>query len=243
MNTELPTELHSATLSWATPNGDDVIAYAARVSSPSNRRLTAQLIDSIRDDSTSEEDRIKLQEELNHLTSSLILGCIHQGHFSILEQASMAVHIKTTRAIAPQIIRHHSARFQEYSQRFAKVTEHIEFPEIRFINESGLKRDPSVPGNLDLGLEIRANVLLAECQNLYDDLIKAGVHSESARNFLPLCAPTVMSMTANMRDWVFYLKSRTSAHSQKEHQYLAKSIENLFREQYPITYNAYLLLS
>ena len=39
------------------------------------------------------------------------------------EMASMCVEIQTTRAIAPQILRHRSFSFQEFSQRYAVATE------------------------------------------------------------------------------------------------------------------------
>jgi thymidylate synthase (FAD) len=58
---------------------EDLIGYCARVSNPSN--------------------------QLNTETAPKLLKyCIDHGHWSIFEQASMTVEIKTSRAIAAQIL-------------------------------------------------------------------------------------------------------------------------------------------
>jgi thymidylate synthase (FAD) len=74
-------------------NAEELIVYCARVSNPSN--------------------------QLNVETSpKLIRYCIEHGHWSIFEQASMCVEIKTSRAIAAQIIIHKSFSVQEFSKRY-----------------------------------------------------------------------------------------------------------------------------
>jgi len=73
---------------------DDLIAYCARVSNPSN--------------------------QLNTDTAPRLLAyCIRHGHWSVFETASMTVEVETSRAIAAQLLRHRSFTFQEFSQRYA----------------------------------------------------------------------------------------------------------------------------
>src|SRR5208282_3821106 len=75
----------------------DFIGYAARVSNPDN--------------------------QMNTLTAPKLLKyCADHRHWSIFEMAQLVMEIKTTRAIAHQIIRHKSFSFQEFSQRYAKAT-------------------------------------------------------------------------------------------------------------------------
>ena len=75
-------------LIWITPEAEQVIGYCARVSNPANQD--------------------------NPDVARLLAYCIKHGHWSIFEMASMCVEIKTTRAIAPQILRHRSFSFQEF---------------------------------------------------------------------------------------------------------------------------------
>jgi thymidylate synthase ThyX len=68
---------------------EELIVYCARVSNPSN--------------------------QLNIETApKLINYCIKNKHWSIFEQVDFTVEIKTSRAIAAQILRHKSASFQEF---------------------------------------------------------------------------------------------------------------------------------
>ena len=72
----------------------DMIAYCARVSNPSNQNNT------------------KTNEKLIHYL-------IKNDHWSPLEMVSICLEIETTRDIARQILRHRSFSFQEFSQRYA----------------------------------------------------------------------------------------------------------------------------
>ena len=69
-----------------TPKAEEVMAYCARVSNPKNQN--------------------------NPEISALLNYCAKHGHWSIFEQANMVLEIQTSRAIAPQILRHRSFSFQ-----------------------------------------------------------------------------------------------------------------------------------
>lgn len=235
MNITQPTKTHSAALNWCTPDGDGWIAYLARQSSPKNQAKTKRLIEGL--DSTSVPLlRDAYQSELEHLTISLLKFCAQHGHWSVFEQACMSVTIKTTRAISPQILRHNSFRFQEFSQRYAVVTESIEVPEMRVVD--GQKRNPSVSAEVNPDqLEVMEECL-DQYQRLYDVFIGFGYHPECARNFLPLCAPTTLSMTGNIRDWIFYIKNRSSVHAQAEHQMIANDCRSILEASFPLVYRS-----
>ena len=86
----------------ATRDAEKLIAYMARVSNPKNQD--------------------------NPNIAGLIAYCIRHNHWSILEMANMVVEIKTSRAIAQQILRHRSFSFQEFSQRYSEVTSFETYP-------------------------------------------------------------------------------------------------------------------
>jgi thymidylate synthase (FAD) len=83
-------------------NLQDLVAYCARVSNPSNQLNTE----------TSEK---------------LINYLINNQHWSPLEIVSVCLEITTTRDIARQILRHRSFSFQEFSQRYADPTKDLQF--------------------------------------------------------------------------------------------------------------------
>ena len=74
-------------------NPEDIIAYCARVSNPNN--------------------------QLNTETAPKLLKfLVKHKHWSPFEMVDMTLEIKTSRAIAAQILRHRSFSFQEFSQRY-----------------------------------------------------------------------------------------------------------------------------
>ena len=83
-------------------DAQELIAYCARVSNPSNQLNT----------DTSEK---------------LIRYLIKHQHWSPLEMVSACMEITTTRDIARQILRHRSFSFQEFSQRYADPTKDLDF--------------------------------------------------------------------------------------------------------------------
>ena len=87
---------------WSTPKGEELVAYMARVSNPSNQDNKA----------TAEK---------------LIKYLITNKHWSPLDMVDMCVEIETTRDIARQILRHRSFYFQEFSQRYADPTKELSF--------------------------------------------------------------------------------------------------------------------
>lgn len=202
---------------WITPNPEEMILYMARVSNPDNQ---------------------------DNKDARLISFLIKNKHWSPFELANMCVEIKTSRAIAAQILRHRSFSYQEFSQRYASPTE-IEPIELRkqanknrqsseevydpLIYSDGLKNmyaSELVQGIVDLA------------QWTYTKLIEAGVAKECARMILPLATQTTLYMNGTVRSWIHYLALRNDNHAQKEHQLIAQEIEKLFALYFPITYEA-----
>lgn len=186
---------------------EDLIVYCARVSNPEN--------------------------QLNTDTGAkLIKYCIRNKHWSIFDQVDMTVEIKTSRAIAAQILRHWSFKFQEFSQRYAKVSGTFEPIELRLQGKT----------NRQVGDEIMEYGLLNDeveeherkSMELYNKLIEQGVATECARFVLPLNVQTTLYMKGSVRNWIHYFELRCSDHAQKEHRLLAQQIKEIFKEQFPI---------
>jgi thymidylate synthase (FAD) len=201
---------------WVTPEAEHLITDMARVSAPKNQG--------------------------NYDTASrLIKYLIKHKHWSPFEMASMCVEINTTRDIAAQIIRHRSFSFQEFSQRYADVKDlgAIPIPELR--RQDTKNRQNSVPDlnpELVKAFEQRIKMLFADAQELYDDMLEAGVAKESARKVLPMNSPSRIYMTGTLRSWMHYIDLRCSNGTQKEHMDIANAAADIFAKQFPSIYQA-----
>ena len=193
-----------------TPDAEQLMAYIARVSNPSNQD--------------------------NEKYSGLLKYCIKHNHWSVFEQSTMTLEIETTRAIAAQILRHRSYTFQEFSQRYAQTTSlgDIELPELR---RQDAKNHQNSTDDLDPEIadkfERQMITLFSSAKSLYEQMLSQGVAKECARMVLPLCTPTRIYMPASCRSWIHYINLRSAHGTQKEHMVIAEACRKVFTEQFP----------
>ena len=193
-----------------TPDAEQLMAYIARVSNPSNQD--------------------------NEKYAGLLKYCIKHNHWSVFEQSTMTLEIETTRAIAAQILRHRSFTFQEFSQRYAQTTSlgDIELPELR---RQDVKNRQNSTDDLDPEIIDKFNrqmiTLFSSAKSLYEQMLSQGVAKECARMVLPLCTPTRIYMTGSCRSWIHYINLRSAHGTQKEHMEIAEACRKVFTEQFP----------
>mgnify|MGYP002642004291 CR=1 FL=1 len=189
-------------------NADDLVAYVARVSNPSN--------------------------QFNTLTApKLINYLIKHSHWSPFELTDMCVEIKTSRAIAAQILRHRSFSFQEFSQRYSNVST-LEDIEWRMQGKTN-RQVGDEPTDLDKQLQNSISLHLDNSLELYNELIERGVAKECARNILPLTTETTMYMKGSFRSWIHYIDLRAKEDTQKEHRDIALKCREIFVNTFPKT--------
>ena len=204
--------MSKVTLVHSTPNGDELIAYMARVSNPTNQN--------------------------NKDSSKLIKYLVKHKHWSPFEMVNMCVEINTTRSISAQILRHRSFSFQEFSQRYSSVEE-LELPSPPDLRLQDLKnRQNSIDSDEIDSLNWQASIQLhyAKCYKLYKNLLKEGIAKECAREVLPMGSPTRLYMNGTLRSWIHYVDLRTSNGTQKEHRDIAEACKQLIKTQFPLTY-------
>lgn len=192
-------------------NSEDLVAYCARVSNPSNQINT-------------------------ETAPKLLKFLIKHKHWSPLEMVDMTLEIKTSRAIAAQILRHKSFSFQEFSLRYSTATEYedielrLQGDKNRQVGENLLPKNNPAHDSL--------NHLVAEVLSLsdhcYNTMIENGIAKEVARMILPLTTQTTMYMKGNLRSWVHYIELRAEQNTQKEHRIIADECKNIFIEKFPI---------
>ena len=190
----------------------DLIAYAARVSNPSNQ--------------INKETAPKL---LNYL--------IKHKHWSPFEMASACMEIETTRDIARQLLRHRSFSFQEFSQRYADVRDMEEGLVIRKarLQDEKNRQNSVVTDDVQLHMawEQHQRNVWNESMKAYKWAIDNGIAKEQARAVLPEGnTPSRLYVNGTIRSWIHYIELRSANGTQKEHMDLAvecaKAISSIF---------------
>jgi len=201
-------------LVWITPDAEKHIAYCARVSNPTN------------------------QENPDY--RGLLSYCKKHGHWSIFEMASACFEIEAPRDISRQILRHRSFSFQEFSQRYADVSQlpEIEFREARL--QDTKNRQNSI-GTQDEELiswwNQMQNAHRQGSEILYKMALQEGIAKEVARAVLPEgLTPSRMYMSGTIRSWLHYCDVRSSNGTQKEHIEIAKQIKKQLAKHLPIIF-------
>ena len=206
--------MHTVNYIHSTPDGDDLVAYMARVSNPNN-------------------------QDNKDTAPRLIKYLIKHKHWSPFEMVSMCVEIETTRSIAAQILRHRSFSFQEFSQRYAAVPSPGVLPKLR--RQDTKNRQNSID-DLDeytrQRLEIATMKLYNESYDLYEEMLNSGVAKECARDVLPLSSPTKLYMHGTLRSWLHYIDLRCANGTQYEHKIIADACKELVAIHFPLVYAA-----
>lgn len=191
----------------------DLVAFCARVSNPSNQYNTE----------TSEK---------------LLKYLAKHKHWSPFEMASACFEIETTRDIARQLLRHRSFSFQEFSQRYADPTEDLEFV-VREGRLQDLKnRQNSIETNdkeLKKDWQLKQLSIIHEAKLAYKWAIENGIAKEQARAVLPE-GLTVSRLYVNgtIRSWIHYIELRSGNGTQKEHMDLARACADAIFRIFPL---------
>ena len=202
------------------PNLQDLVAYCARVSNPSNQANSE----------TSER---------------LIKYLIKHKHWSPLEMVSVCIEVETTRDIARQLLRHRSFSFQEFSQRYADPT--AELDDAFVLREARMQDTKNRQNSVELDKSDEKQKLLAyeweRSQNRvlyavkkeYEWAIKNGIAKEQARAVLPE-GLTVSRLYVNgtLRSWIHYIDLRDGNGTQKEHAEIARACAEVIAKVFPI---------
>jgi thymidylate synthase (FAD) len=202
-------------------DAQELIAYCARVSNPTNQFNT----------DTSEK---------------LIRYLIKHQHWSPLEMVSACLEITTTRDIARQILRHRSFSFQEFSQRYADPT--AELDEAFVLREARFQDTRNRQNSVDLDMADEEQKLLAyeweraqkrvlyAVKKEYKWAIDNGIAKEQARAVLPEgLTVSRMYMNGTLRSWIHYIELRASNGTQKEHMDIARACAQAITAIFPMT--------
>ena len=202
-------------------DAQELIAYCARVSNPSNQLNTE----------TSEK---------------LIRYLVKHAHWSPLEMVSACVEITTTRDIARQILRHRSFAFQEFSQRYADPTKDLNF----VIREARLQDTKNRQNSVELDMgdsgqrelarlwEEKQQGVIRAAKEAYTWAVNNGIAKEQARAVLPEGnTESRVYMNGTLRSWIHFIELRSANGTQKEHQLVAVACAKAIAAIFPMADN------
>jgi thymidylate synthase (FAD) len=203
-------------------DAQDLVAYCARVSNPSNQLNT----------DTSER---------------LIKYLIKHKHWSPLEMVSVCLEVETTRDIARQLLRHRSFSFQEFSQRYADPTKDLSFT----IRDARLQDEKNRQNSIELDVlnnlehrelsrawtEYQQQVIRAS-RDAYEWAIRNGIAKEQARAVLPEgLTVSRLYVSGSLRSWIHYIEVRADESTQLEHREIAVACADVIAKIFPMISN------
>lgn len=189
-----------------TPDCEKHIAYCARVSSPN-------------------QDNPEFEKLLKYL--------VKHKHWSPLEMGSACLEIQTSRAISPQILRHRSFSFQEFSLRYSQATSFETYEARRQDDKNRQNSIDDLPEATKEWFKRAQERHNDEACYLYETALQHGIAKEQARMLLPLSTSTKLYMHGTIRSWVHYFDVRCGPDTQLEHRQIALAARDLLKQQLP----------
>lgn len=195
------------------PDSEGLISYQARVSSPDN--------------------------QLNFKTADRLLAyCAKHGHWSIFDMSNLVLEIKAPRDISRQILRHSSAKFQEFSQRYADVTDDMFcLRDLRMQDDKN--RQNSIADAFSVADEEEWFADQQEVIELVQSKVKKWrsreVAKECTRVFMPEgLTMSNMYMNGTVRTWIHYTGLRKKrGETQDEHCDVADKCREFLLQYFP----------
>ena len=194
----------------------DLIAYCARVSNPANQMN---------------------MDTAEKLTNYLM----KHKHWSPFEMANCVVEVNCPRDIARQLIRHRSFAFQEFSQRYADVTQLEEAFCLRDLRMQDTKNRQNSVETQDETLkrvwEDMQKEVLELVKERYQQALGFGIAKEVARVILPEgLTMSRLYVNGTIRSWIHYLEVRMEEGvTQLEHVILARLIAEQINTVFKVT--------
>lgn len=193
------------------PGPAELLAYFARVSSTAN--------------------------QMNHDSGpKLLRSLIKRKEWSPLDMVNLVMEVESTRDIVRQLLRHHSMRFQEFSQRYAEVTGGPVFREARLQHPTDRQASVEVDDpDLQAEWEAKQKQAWEAAQDAYRWALKRGIAKECAR--APLnegMTPSLSYANGTLRSWFHYVCLRADLATQKEHRLIAEDVKGVIIKQFPM---------
>ena len=180
---------------------------------------------------------------------NLIRYLVRHKHTSPLEMASVKFHLKLPIFVMRQLVRHRTAKLNEYSGRYSIMSDDCYAPELEYIqpqsktNKQG--REGELPTNWKKGYQRRIDDIITKANMAYKYLIgnesisHGGLSRELARTVLPVSNYTECYWKMDLHNFFHFCRLRMDDHAQQEIQDYAKVMYDLVKPEVPIAAEAF----
>lgn len=222
--------------------------------------ISVEFVDKMGSDiSVSNSARVsfgKWKEEFDEKDAKLIDFLAREEHMTPFRHNAIQVRCKAPIFIARQLGKHQAGlSWNEISRRYVDTKPEFFIPEVwRSRPEGGIKQGSGgefsehEQFNLDYDTSYdewnTGNIyesydwIVANCIDLYEQMLKKGVAPEMARMILPQSMLTEWIWTGNLLAFAHVYKLRIGEHAQVEAQAFAKELDKVCREHFPVAWSA-----
>jgi len=165
---------------------------------------------------TIEELNDKLTDER---CEKLVIKILGNQHHSVMEHAVFTFGVEdVSRNFSHQMVRHRNTSYEQQSLHYTLAPQGF---------------DMSRPSAMNEYQKDRWDYARNQAWNAYKDLVATGIPREEARHILPSGIETKLVMTANVRQWMHFIKIRACIVNCHEITVVAHKIKDALLEHMP----------
>ena len=204
---------------------DSDVLFAARVSTQGEQTLESA--------SAGTEASARDMGLINYL--------MRDRHGSPFEHNSMTFYVQAPIFVFREWHRHRTQAYNEMSARYIPLPDENYVPTAERLRPSG-DTNKQAQGTVAFDAEradrwlVSLNSLYALIEATYQAGLKAGVPKEVARVLLPVGRYSIMRASANLRNWLAFLKLRCDPAAQWEIRQYANAVAEIVAAKFPRTY-------
>ena len=180
---------------------------------------------------------------------NLIRYLVRHKHTSPLEMASVKFHLKLPIFVMRQLVRHRTAKLNEYSGRYSVMSDDCYVPEPEYIQPQSMSNKQGRGGELSDGWKQKYKTIISDITNktkiAYELLLgnktieHGGLTRELARTVLPVSNYTECYWKIDLHNFFHFCKLRMDSHAQQEIQDYAVPMFEMVQPHFPIATEAF----
>jgi thymidylate synthase (FAD) len=158
------------------------------------------------------------------------------GHNTPFEVNALTIQVKAPIFVFRQWHRHRTQSYNELSARYRKLDAEFYVPVLSQITTQSTDNKQMRTDEQNPHAVLIQNYILnqnTEAFAMYEILLGRGCPRELARSVLPVGTYSTMSATANLHNWMGFLKERLHPHAQYEIRVYAIEVFKILEELYP----------
>lgn len=165
-------------------------------------------------------------------------------HHTPFEMAGMTIEVKAPIFVFREWHRHRTQSFNEMSARYIPLPDENYVPSIERLTMTGPTKQGQGTGEVltnanagDFRWDLKE--LYTEAEELYQSALSKGVPKELARLCLPVGRYSKMRASANLRNWLGFLKLRMDPAAQWEIRQYANVVADRIEARFPRTFSLF----